>query len=433
MKPWQCAVFTMALCWVLLGGCSAHAAPYPHSALYAATKGTGWPVVNPDGTLDSALVRTMAQTHDIITLNVVPFTGTPRVHIIELLKSYNPKLKVLAYDLLGQRFPYGGNNEWAAEWALVSSKLLYGTDGKLFPDSSSPWPNLADKVLVMQLGDAWLYNVLWTPGLDGAFFDFADFYVGWAHSATGATIDYHRAGFTTMAAMDSARVANLTAFFARLRASYPQMLFVGNGTTPDSTKRALWDGDMFESWPSARGGFGPSMTAYLAAGPFSIIKVEGGWSGAYTADACRMQRFGLACACMGDGYACFGPDRDLVGTPTYLAWTYDERSVAGWYARRTDLSGMHSGWLGEKAGPAYTDSSGVLIRKFPHGAVLLNGSSSPRWVDLGATDIWYGIYGVRDPYSNRGGDSQRRFLVPAYDAVFLVEKPHAQSPQQRRL
>jgi hypothetical protein len=417
---------------------------YPQRILWAMSKGWGDPIMHTDGTLDTALVRQMAMYNDAVGLNVVPWADA-RPDIIPALKAWNPKLKVLASSTLGVCWPYGGNNFWARIWTAASNTtngILIGQDGKEFPDSAAPWVNWGSKTMMQSLTMLWLYGPCEAPGIDGIICDYAGASISWAHNAGGFAIDPHRAGFATLAQMDSARTVNLASFLNTIRTAHPQFIIIGNGVEHDAQTKGLWDGDVLEGWPRFRGGFAGSMAAYWADPPLTMVKLEGGSGpgGQYSAESCRLERFTAGCAALGDGFQNFYPDEAAQATlPWHGKWMFDYESVYSWPARRTDLSGNHKGWLGVKANPAvfmrdslnfpaHSDSlQGLWRRDFPNGMVLVNGSSYGHWAEL-MSPLWFRIYGVRDPATNCGGDARTRYYVPANDALFLMRKPYVKPP-----
>jgi hypothetical protein len=417
----------------------------PRRILWGHTHGSGLPWLKADGTYDTTLVKQAAQLHDIVAVQVVPFADA-RPDCIALLKHYNPNVKVLATSTLGVCWPYAGNNFWARVWDAASNGrgLLRGSDGKLFPDSAAPWVNFADKTFMESLSELWLYGPLAAPGIDGVLMDYAGATASWAHNAQGYAIDCHAAGFPTLAAMDSARTANLRTFLSRIRSVYPQALILGNGVEADAQSRGLWDGDVLEGWPYFRGGFNASMKAYWADPPMTMVKMEGGAPNPYTPEEMRRYRFGLGCAALGSGYFNYYPvDAALEVEPRQERWIGDDDSVWPWPARRTDLSGAHRGWMGKDANPAtfVRDSStlafkadtlsGVWRRDFPNGMVLVNGHTARHYVPLGAP-LWFPIYGVRDPAHDHGGDAQLGYWVEPNDALFLMRKPYVRPSGARK-
>ena len=183
---------------------------------------------------------------------------------------------------------------------------------------------------------------------------------------------------------------------------------------------ALWSGRLHEGLGTLRP-LADDIRWAIKAGPNDWLKGEGAFDGrAYTVDACRRERLVAGIAALGDAAFAFGPDRSLIdgGSGPYLRWWHDEASVVVRTAR-TDTTGAHLGWLGN-GGPAQEVSGGVWLRRFDHGAVIVNISPDPVTVDL--TLAYRRIYGIRDRIVNNGIRSRWQ-TVPPGDALFLVRTP----------
>lgn len=184
---------------------------HPHPALYAASSGTGAPMIRADGMVDTGLVRAMAR-YPLVTLNATPhFDRDTRVAL--LLRRLHPGIRILAYDTFGQRFVYlTPGTLWADEWEVVKDRCLYTLEGRPFPYDLGPvqwdwWPNLGDRQVVRGLVAATIKGVAWSGLADGVFWDYGEpYYRG--HSLAGSTVDFKRAGFVSLAALDSARAVN---------------------------------------------------------------------------------------------------------------------------------------------------------------------------------------------------------------------------------
>jgi hypothetical protein len=103
-----------------------------------------------------------------------------------------------------------------------------------------------------------------------------------------------------------------------------------------------------------------------------------------------------------------------------MEWWLDEFSVdvkTGMYPCYTDLTGKHTGWMGEAVGPAEKLPSGLWHRAFPNGTVYLNPTNDPITVNTVVT--FRKIAGKVDPYTNSSG-SGNVFIIQPNDALFLV-------------
>ena len=75
------------------------------------------------------------------------------------------------------------------------------------------------------------------------------------------------------------------------------------------------------------------------------------------------------------------------------------------------------GWLGQPLGAVTTLATNLLRRDFTHGTVLVNGTSSPQTVTVGAG--YQRIAGTQDPVTNSGA-TVSTVTIPAQDALLLV-------------
>ena len=407
---------------------TATATPAPRTACYAGTRGGGWPlIVNPTNDVrserypvDSLMCRRLAR-HAYVTLNVTPFAADPRVPL--LLRHYNPGIVILSYDVLGMAFAHDPATFWGRKYAAIEKAQgwLYGTDG-------AKWEAGYDVDLVRGGGPA--LSVLWRPVVgsrlfDGAFLDYASSDISWTDGDGGRRLDYRRAGYASLAALDSARRVGVAGFVGSLsQAGGPCWLTVGNGTTPRAWQVG-WAGRLYEGWPYFWGGAERAITTYAGdLRPWNIVKTES-YAAPYSQEWNRAARFGLACATLGEGYACIGPDRALTA-PWYGSLWQDEAAVTplvpGVSDGRHDTTGTQVGWLGESVGPAVKLASGGWQRLYPHGAVLVNPTDSLVTFDLGVQ--YHRLYGLHDGVTNNGIGGTR-FTVPPMDGLFLLSYPRA--------
>ena len=222
----------------------AHSAPL-RVASYASQRSSGWPlVVMPPainaGAVDTAAVRLLAR-YDDVTLELTPWAkgvdGTPRADVPLALRALNPRIRLWLYVLAGDQWlpptfvPQASDRSaFADAFRAVNAGngWLYGKDGAQW------WPNyrvnLADSATVERLGAVYS-SALSAHLFDGIFLDCAHTSIAWTSNAA-RTLDVERAGFATLAAMDSARLANMERLIARLKASSPCLLVAFNGTGP---------------------------------------------------------------------------------------------------------------------------------------------------------------------------------------------------------
>ena len=239
------AVITAAL----MSDChSAKAAPI-RVASYASQRSSGAPlVVMPPainaGAVDTAAVRYLSR-YDDVTLELTPWAhdvnGQPRADVPLMLRSLNPRIRLWLYVLAGDQWlpptfrpSVADKSAFAAAFNAVNAGngWLYGTDGaQWMPDGQKNYRvNLADSTTVARLGDVYA-SALSTHLFDGIFLDCAHTSIAWT-SKPDRRLDVARAGFATLAAMDSARLANVERLIARLKAAQPCLLVAFNGTGP---------------------------------------------------------------------------------------------------------------------------------------------------------------------------------------------------------
>jgi hypothetical protein len=390
---------TGLLVWWLLAA-SAHAEPYPRVASYAKIRSGGYPLVRADGRLDSVLCRKLAR-HSIVTLHVSPVLERPDAAL--LLRHYNPKIRILGYQLLTSWWLKAGHaadpndRRFFADW----HRALQATGGFL--------PNVPDEYVVdwsqRDVADTLttlLRRAASSRLFDGFFFDYCSPAIAWTRITTPE--------------QDAVRVAHMRTLAWRSRdAGGCGFVVVGNGT---GAELLSLDGTMREGYYNGLTTFG-DLAAWQAA-PLNWLKTEGWWAGAYSLDACRRVRLALGSACVVGAFGSFG-DGDPSPTDPYHAWWYDEYAVTpvnGAWGGITDTAGRWVGWLGEAVAPAVTLASGVVRRDFPNGLVLVNPTSAAVTVDL-IYPAWRRIRGRRDPWTNNGR-ADRYQTIPARDALFMV-------------
>ena len=373
-------------------------------ALYANSTGTGAPFIRPDGTVDTALCRQVARFPQV-SLNVTPFSDS-RTDVPLLLRRFNPSIRIYWYDTLVQRFYFAtAGTQWKAEWDAVSRYALYDTNGGSFPwlMASNVWIDLGR--CADTLASLWVRNVWWNHLGDGVFLDFANGLVR-GNSVAGYPVDFVRAGYASQVAMDTATVRGLRRFTDKLKAAGVQVL-IGNGTGQVGTTHR-----MLEGFDNGLTSFADALTLHEG----DWLKAEGGWEGAYSADALRRARLLLAVSYLSGANACFGPDRSLGVRPVYLSWWYDEWSVTNGRADTTLAASVV--WLGQ-AGDTRQEG-GAYIRWFQHGAVIVNPTADTVAINFYG-NAYRRILGLRDPWTNNG-QAYSIHRVPPHDALFLWRK-----------
>ena len=414
---------------LLLAAGAAAAEPFPKVASYAALRSSGYPLVKVvDGPVDPLTARRLAR-HPLVTLDVCPVWPS-RPDIALALRQFNPTMKILGYVTpadfwLDPSFvPLPSDQSYPAlvHRALTATNgWLYGRDGAVWVNGFRV--NLGKRAVADTL--AGLYaTVVSSRIFDGLFMDQLSSSVGWTDGTGGRRIDVARAGFASLAAMDSARAVNCLRIVQRVRtASAVAQVVIGNGTS--SSTMGL-DGWMREGLGTLISGSAAVQWVRASMRDFDWLKSEGGWSGPYSSTYCRVARYTLGIASLGRARASMSSDRDLTTVPTYLEWWFDEYAVTPYPGGDADTTGRYVGWLGEPAAPAYLTSEGAWRRNFQNGVVLVNTSSSALTVDLHGYS-WRRINGFRDRTTNNGR-TERFQVIPSQDAVFLLSIPLSDAP-----
>jgi hypothetical protein len=418
-------VTTVVFC-VVLGTCyPVIAASYPRVASYASMRSSGDPVIRQDGTLDSLRLRRLAR-HPVVSLNVVPMVPH-RPDIVTTLRHFNPTVRVYGYILAGDfwlgpdAYVAPGDQSFYADWwraMKATDGWLYLLDGTVKPVYGVDWSRAAVADTLTDL----IVRVLQYGILNGVFLDVFSSDIAWASLGTNPQADFRRAGWTSLAQMDSARAANMLRCVARIRAECdPWLVVIGNGTSRAEVTAAC-DGWMREGFDNGLTTYAQAR-AWLAADPSEHhwLKAEGGYGNPYTADAMRRARFALGTATLYGAMASFSTDRDLY-PPLYHDWWFDEYAVTPMPFAYADTTGTHVGYLGAWLKPPARLANGVERGDFANGGcVLCNPTDSVTTTDL-IYPLWQRIKGVRDPVVNNGRSERFQRIGPR-DCVFLLRKP----------
>ncbi len=362
----------------LLAGSRADARPagaaggYPRLGLYGSIHGNGSPywAAPADTTMDAALLDQIAR-YDFVIIDVNPITPY-RPAFLDELRHRNPDIRVVAYITAGYSWPVedpDSANHVPTRYRHLVRNLggfLYNSvDGSEFPGTNI---NLAKRdangrfVVAEGIADLFASAILGGGPWDGMFLDVFCSDLAWMQDATHR-IDYVRAGYPSLAALETAWAAATDTLARRLRREAPPgAILVGNCGT--SNHHDVLNGWMRENFPYQSGGTWYTNViadphGYLADDRdyqatshnqlFSIV--VGGASQPYSATNTHRVRYGLASAALGSGYAPFGPSDRNSETAPYHTWWYDEYAVdlvTGHTA--TDLA--HTHWLGmPRTGP----------------------------------------------------------------------------------
>lgn len=431
---------------------------YPRTFSYGGMRSNGWPLikyVNPnnvpyppvDSALDYSAIKAIAR-YQMISLDMAPIIPW-RPDIIPAIKSYNPRIIILAY-VLANHYSTGPTADSTVDFLNQINSAIRSNSGILYDTNGNQWldnytVNWAKRAVVDTMVSIWKSRILTNENISGLMIDcIAPAGISWTTPYFGRNLDLNRAGYATNAQFDSAWSANTTRAINNLRTSYPTKIFIFNAGTYTQPADTALTGRMWENFPYLElgGNYGGSITAKwdtvmshytYERGNYSIIKGEHSQvsgsltrSSVYGQEAMRQARYVLGSAAMGSGWGTYGNDRNLPYTPpSYPTWWYDEYSVKrtpGTTASIADTAGRYVGWLGTPSGSPIKITSGTgsgcYVRLFKYGRVVVNPKSDTLTYRSGLTTLKK-ITGVMDPTTNNG-QIGTAFKMPAYSALFLL-------------
>ncbi len=209
------------------------------AAAYVGQSASGAPLIV-SGHIDTAAVRTLAAFDDV-TLELTPFaedvSGWPAAAVPLMLRHYNPRIRLWLYALVGDQWlppgfkPQPWDRSGFAEIYLAVDRTggwLYGTDGQQWlPDYRV---DLGNRATADSLAAVYV-RLLGSHLFDGLFMDDAATSIAWT-SHGQRQLDYRRAGFRSLADMDSARQANVGRIVRAVH-RIGRCLAARNGTGPN--------------------------------------------------------------------------------------------------------------------------------------------------------------------------------------------------------
>ena len=353
---------------------NAVAQPYPRIGLYGSVLGGGYPYVHPDFTLDTLEIARAARYNEVV-LDVYPISPY-RPDIVQAMKARNPSLTVLAY-LLAEDIWLAGDPDSTHHIPTIIRHTVRDLGGFLYDKSTggeynTVAINIAKKdasgrfVVADAMADICRDHIIATGLWDGIFTDIFCHTVSWTQTGTGRVIDYQRAGYASLAALDAAWAEACDTLASRLRADGgPDFALVGN--CGGSSEHAYYNGWMRENFPNQQGGTwyanmvgGASTRGYLAddrdyVQPAHNWVLSAGLSPPAAPDDANnvyRARYGLASAALGEGVAAICPGKSVNLAP-YQDWWFDEYAVDLVSGQSTG-SQVNTGWLGQPLGPATT-------------------------------------------------------------------------------
>ena len=257
------ALLLAALLATAAASSAAAPAPYPRVGLYGTVLLGGFPFVQPNGALDTLEIGRASRFAEI-ALDVYPISPY-RPDIVAAMRARNPNLIVLAYVLAEGIWPSEDPDSLNHIPTLIRHTVrdlngfLYDKNTGLEYASSTVNINIAKKgagghfVVAEALANIFRDHIIATGVWDGIFTDIFCQTVSWTQSGSGAVIDYQRAGYASLSALDVAWTAACDLVAARLRADGgPNFTLVGN--CGPSAQHDSYNGWMRENFPRQQGG-----------------------------------------------------------------------------------------------------------------------------------------------------------------------------------
>ena len=369
-------ILVAALAALLAAGVSdpAAAQPYPRLGLYGSVLGGGYPYTLPDGSLDTLEIGRAARYHQVV-LDVYPISPY-RPDIVQAMRARNPDLQVLGY-VLAEDIWQVDDADSTRHIPTIIRHTVRNLNGFLYDkltgaEYGTIAINIAKKdasgrfVVAEAMADIFRDHIIATGLWDGIFTDIFCHTVSWTQAGTGRVIDYQRAGYSSLAALDAAWSQACDLLAARLRADGgPNFVLVGN--CGGSSQHETYNGWMRENFPYQQGGtwysnmLGDVSTRGYFKDDEDYVQPARNWilSASTTAPGTEYQdynthrvRYGLASAALGEGVHAFCPTKSVNEAP-YQDWWYDEYAV-DLASGRSSESQAHTGWLGQALGPKRT-------------------------------------------------------------------------------
>jgi len=433
---------------------------FPRIWQYAGTDTNGSPWLS-GGAFNMSIMNGFAKFHLAVFGNV-PWSniGWPASQqACSLIKSLNPRIKILMYDPWEWKFPHfaDGNysdTQYGDFWHLLNGPpdiRIYRVDGAHYPSSEDPginaqkyWWDMGQPGAATAAANIWKTHCtpMISQGLvDGYFLD-SMLGVGGPAYPDPAAADYTRAplNYANLAALEAAVLSGTVDTLTQLKAT-GGLVFVNRGGSgiPDA-RTVVITGEMCEGWDLGRGsagdprppGFGQfssyddAMTKLgsMWRGPTPtgdgtlLIKseVDAGNSPTITPNSwSKNLRYGLGSACiLGGLQTMWIADHD----PAPINWVADEYSVLP--NGVMDPTCKHMGWLGRPLDYGYKDSGGCWVRYFQNGVVAVNGNVNATSINLGKP--YRRLTGTVWPTINNGTVEQTATLAQK-DGRFWVNYP----------
>jgi hypothetical protein len=370
-NPSTAAVLLAALLALGLVPARAAAQVYPRLGLYGSVLGGGYPYVLPDFTLDTLEIGRAARYHEVV-LDVYPISPY-RPDIVQAMRARNPSLIVLAY-VLAEDIWATGDADSTHHIPTIIRHTVRDLNGFLYDkvtglEYNGLNINIAKRdatgrfVVAEAMANIFRDNIIATGLWDGIFTDIFCHTASWTQAGTGSVIDYARAGYPSLGALDAAWSAACDTLAAHLRRDAgPNFKLVGNCAA--SSEHQTYNGWMRENFPYQQGGtwysnmLGDANSRGYLADDRDYLKPPHNWIFSASTSAAGTEydpgnlnkvRYGLASAALGGGVAAFGPGKNVREAP-YQDWWYDEYAV-DLSTGRSSQSQLQTGWLGQALGP----------------------------------------------------------------------------------
>ena len=350
----------------------ARAQNYPRIALYGSINGQGSPYIRNDGSLDTTAIGMVAR-FPLVSLDVNPVTPY-HPEILTALRARNPNIRLLAYVLAEDIWPVVDRDS-LRHIPSVIYRAVRDRNGFLYDKiTGKPYYenriNLAKRdatgrlVVVEAMADIFRDHIMATGSWDGLFCDLFCRNIAWTQQGSGWTLDYARAGYPSVEALEASWGEAFDSLTVRLRRDWgPNAILVGN--CAQSAGYEHFNGWMREDFPYQLGG---SWYTNMLDDPYGVFADDrafqspphnwlfsqfGGPHGTqYTVDDMRRVRFGLASGALSEAFHAWATGDKFVATAPYHEYWYDEYAVDVRTGRSSEAL-EHTGWLGQALGPAY--------------------------------------------------------------------------------
>ena len=342
---------------------------YPRLGMPGLIHGDGTPYLDSlTGGLNLPVIDAVAR-YDHVILDVSPVTEY-HPEIIAALRTRNSNIKTLAY-VSGEHIWDINAADSLVQFPTRYNHLVRNLGGFLYDTQGNPYPNYdiniakrdANGRYVVAEAIAQLFHDVVAPsGLwDGMFVDVFCDDISWSQSPS-EMIDFTRAGYPSIAALDIGWRAGSDTLASRLRSLFgPNFILVGNCGL--GTKYGWFNGWTREDFPNQEGG---TWQANMFRDPGGLIVDEARFRqptynqictltdgiSPYDAASLRKLRFGFGTASLLTGFSLMGSEGRNRNSLPSEEWWYDEYAVdivSG--QAMADLS--HTHWLGHALGAPY--------------------------------------------------------------------------------